>query len=86
MPIAIANIINITEDTSNPGNPLLILSVSMLGGGTVKGVTVNVPFSLSDTPATVAGKATTAIVNGGAQFGFTLARTEVLLPSFVRGS
>lgn len=86
MPIAVTQIQDIAEDPSNPGNPILYVQVFMGQPGSAKKVLVSVPFLLSDTAAVIAGKVTTAIVTAAAPFGFTLARTDVLLPSFVRGS
>jgi formate-dependent nitrite reductase membrane component NrfD len=86
MPIAIANVQQFQEDPNNPGSPLLYLSVFLVRPGAVQGVSVNVPFLVTDTAAVLATKVTTIIVAAAASVGVTIARTDVLLPSFVRGS
>lgn len=86
MPIGLTQILYIDEDPSSPGNLIFAVQVFFMKAGSVKETLVNVPILVGDTPAVIAGKVTTAVVAAGAPFGFTLARTDVLLPSFVRGS
>ncbi len=83
MAIAIVEIQGIREDPNNAGNPTLdiaIFSLPTIGRG------VSVPILAGDTVASVASKVVTAVVAAGASVGVVLARTDVLLPSFVRGS
>lgn len=86
MPIAIVDMRDFQDDPGNPGNPLVRVGVFLVQPGSVNAVATSASLLSTDTPAQMVSKLVTAVVNAAATEGFTLARTDVLLPSFVRGS
>ena len=78
-----------TPSTTVATGYTLVLQVDFVGAdvvGQVQRVEVAVELLFTDPPATFSSKAIDAIVAAGLARGWTVQRTDGLLPSFVRGS
>lgn len=72
------------------GDTINVELTTIYYGADVPTPLVNIPVNFivtgTDTLAQMAAKATTAVVDRGAQLGLSVARTQVVMPSLVRGS